>query len=326
MARTGYGLDHYYPAHFCSPLTFPKMARTPRSRRYCFTINNPTVNDETTVAQAFDAGGIKYLVAGREVGANGTPHLQGFVIFENSTTLENARTRISLRAHLESARGTSKQASEYCKKDGDFTEWGSFPGDQGRRSDLEGLVAWIDEFHRDNGRAAAPADIARHQPSAFLRFRNLAELASLRAEASQFQLGQPQPWQAELAAALDGEPDDRKIKFVVDFEGNKGKSWFARWYLSQNPDRVQLLGCGKRDDLTYAIDQSRQVFIFQVPRQSMEFLQYPVLEMLKDRMVFSTKYQSKMKLFPSNVHVVVMCNEMPDEGKMTNDRYDYLML
>ena len=55
----------------------------------------------------------------------------------------------------------------------------------------------------------------------------------------------------------------------------------------------------------------------------MEYLNYGFLESLKDRMVFSPKYESQMKLLPNKVHVVVLGNEAPDETKMTADRYNY---
>ena len=54
----------------------------------------------------------------------------------------------------------------------------------------------------------------------------------------------------------------------------------------------------------------------------MEFLRYEILEMLKDRMVFSPKYASRMKFLHRVPHVVVFSNEYPAMDKMSDDRYD----
>nr|AUF34970.1 putative replication-associated protein [uncultured virus] len=93
--------------------------------------------------------------------------------------------------------------------------------------------------------------------------------------------------------------------------------------LTQFPDKVQILSGGKRDDIAHAIDPSKQIFLFNVPRGGMEYLQYTILEQIKDRMVFSPKYNSQTKILRNRAHVVVFSNEMPDIEKMTHDRYDY---
>lgn len=86
-------------------------------------------------------------------------------------------------------------------------------------------------------------------------------------------------------------------------------------------DDLQRLSIGRRDDLAFAIDVSKRLFVFDIPRGSMEYLQYNILEQLKDQMVFSPKYQSATKILPHPVHVIVFTNENPDLTKMTPDRY-----
>lgn len=68
----------------------------------------------------------EYGVCGRELGAEGTPHLQGFIRFKSATSFKRVKNLLG-RAHLESQKGSSAQAAEYCKKDGDFDEWGDPP-------------------------------------------------------------------------------------------------------------------------------------------------------------------------------------------------------
>jgi len=69
------------------------------------------------------------------------------------------------------------------------------------------------------------------------------------------------------------------------------------------------------------VDVRSRIFLVNVPRGQMEYLNYGVLEMLKDRMVLSPKYESSMKILLNCPHVIVFCNEDPDMSKMSADRY-----
>lgn len=113
--------------------------------------------------------------------------------------------------------------------------------------------------------------------------------------------------------------------FVVDPDGKKGKSWFTR-YLFSTRDDIQRLSVGKRDDLAFAIDVSKKIFVFDIPRGQSEFIQYPILEQLKDQMIFSPKYESSCKIIPHKVHILVFMNEQPNKNAMTSDRYKILKI
>ncbi len=97
----------------------PRQPR-PKSKHWVFTINNPTEED------APDLTKISYIISGREVGEEGTEHMQGYVCFNNRLPL-TAVKKLMPRAHLEIKRGTVKEAIDYCKKDGDWKEWGTRP-------------------------------------------------------------------------------------------------------------------------------------------------------------------------------------------------------
>lgn len=149
----------------------------------------------------------------------------------------------------------------------------------------------------------------------------------LRSPAIVLQQGSVRDWQVDLQAILD-EPcvNDRKINFYIDEHGGKGKSWFCRWYFTQHPMRCQLMHpCGYAK-MAYAFDPTKSVFLFNVSRTGIEYLQYRFLEDLKDRLVFSTKYNSTMKVLTNIPHVVVFANEMPDYSKMSYDRYNVIIL
>lgn len=136
-----------------------------RSRRWVFTLNNYTDNDCERLA-ALAPPAIRYIVFGREVGENGTPHLQGYVEFINARNLAGVRELISDRAHFETARGNPAQASEYCKKDGQFTEIGEISR-QGARTDLEECAELV--------RLGGANEVAENMPEMILKYGNNIE-------------------------------------------------------------------------------------------------------------------------------------------------------
>lgn len=295
-----------------------------QSNRWVFTLNNPTQEERTLLEQNLGDGEIcKYGIFGEETGQSGTFHLQGFVIFVSRRRLRSAREAISTRAHLEVARGTSEQAREYCKKDGDFYEFGEFPeSQQGRRNDLESIVAWADSWVAEHGRPPSKREFAVHQPVAYIKYPRMLQLCSERYPSPQFFDGEQQlrDWQRRLMQRIEEPPSNREVVFVIDEDGNKGKSWFQRYCL-QNLEGVQLFTVGKKEDIAYAIDESVRFLFFNVPRGAMEYISYPLLEQIKDRVVFSPKYESRVKLLHNDVWLIVFCNEQPDREKMTSDRY-----
>lgn len=105
-----------------------------RSRGWCFTKNNYT-DDNITLLD--DVSSIAtYLIYGKEVGDSGTPHLQGYIYFENSKSFSKMIKLLPQGTHIEVQKGTGFEASEYCKKDGDYKEFGTLPA-QGKRNDIK---------------------------------------------------------------------------------------------------------------------------------------------------------------------------------------------
>lgn len=145
-----------------------------RAKNWCFTINNPV-----TECAGWVSVDMTYLLCGKEVGENGTPHIQGYVQMKQRKTLNQMRQYFP-RAHLEVARGTPSQNIEYCSKQQSFHEHGNVldakKNKRGRRADWDSLKHDIDqgkgvEHVRNHHyqlfmryRAAIIADIAAHSP------------------------------------------------------------------------------------------------------------------------------------------------------------------
>lgn len=292
---------------------------TLQAKHWVFTLNNYTPEDIDFLTNGKDS--FSYLVFGREVGENGTPHLQGYCCFPTRLRFNNAKLLINQRAHLEVSRGTPKQASDYCKKDENFEEYGTLPGGQGKRSEWERLTDWLKELDEP----PTDAELWAHHPSLYGRYQEGVKRAiDAICPHPTFDTGVRRPWQRELELQLEQPPDDRRIFFVVDPIGGTGKSWFIRYMVSEHPDTVQRLSVGKRDDIAYSINVERSIFLFDVPRGTLEHFQYSVLEQLKDQMIFSPKYQSCSKILRHKCHVVVFTNEEPDYNKLTGDRYNVI--
>ena len=319
MARVGWRIITQ-PTSLNSQILMPTLQQ---GTRWCFTHNNWDAPDYQRYTDFFESF-CHYGIAGREVGESGTRHLQGFFILKQNRTFHWLREHLP-QCHLERARGTSAQASSYCKKDGDFDEVGEIPSSSGKRSDLTEFIQWGDQFIAEHRRAPTEREIAQAHPTHFIKHPRLALALQLRAPPPVLRRGELREWQRELQLELEETPDDRSIKFIVDAEGGKGKTWFQQFMLSERSDS-QLLTIGKRDDLAHAVDESKSLFLFNVPRDQVEFLRYEILEQLKDRMVFSPKYQSRLKILHSTPHVVVFMNEPPDMTKMSEDRYDVVNL
>jgi len=291
--------------------------RPSQAKHWIFTLNNYSQEDFDTLCNT--AENYEYLVFGKEVGQQGTAHLQGYVVLKQKLRLANVKALAPFgNAHLEVRRGSIKQASDYCKKDGDFEEFGELPSQQGKRSEFNEFKEWI-KTHEERPK---DRECAEEWPQLWGRYRTACiNFLDLFQPHTRLVTGDLRGWQQEVEDLTQTAPDDRKVYFYVDENGNSGKSWLTRWWYSEDPHRVQIFRIAKRDDLAHHVDPTKTLFVFDVPRGGMEYLQYNILEQLKDRQVFSPKYDSRMKVIRKPCHVLVFCNEQPDRNKMSRDRY-----
>ncbi len=112
------------------------MERAQRGRSWCFTINNYTAEQEAYFTDEFPITTIRYLIVGKETGASGTPHLQGYLT--GNAAIERPRVQklisrngIYPMGHLTIANGTAEQNKRYCSKETVLIEYGDMPGNRG---------------------------------------------------------------------------------------------------------------------------------------------------------------------------------------------------
>jgi len=111
----------------------------------------------------------------------------------------------------------------------------------------------------------------------------------------------------------------RTVVWVVDAEGNKGKTSFCRHMCLKHPARICLVQGGKRADICQFlrtwIDQKGlpDTILIDVPRSSLKYIQYGTIENLKDGQVFAPKYESTM-LWLNYPKVIVFANQDPALG------------
>lgn len=87
------------------------------SRYWCFTLNNPTVQDAEDIQGLYNCSWLQFLHATLETGQQGTPHYQGYLELTRHKPLQTVKNIFPAKPHLEPRRGTAKQALTYCLKE-----------------------------------------------------------------------------------------------------------------------------------------------------------------------------------------------------------------
>lgn len=132
------------------------------------------------------------------------------------------------------------------------------------------------------------------------------------------------PWQKSLENILLEEPDDRKIIWVWENEGNVGKSAFCKYLINKYD---ALYGTeGKKSDIinlvyNYVLTKELMHFILDVPRENGNNISYKSLEEIKNGMICNTKYETGTKLINSP-HIIVFANQPPILSKFSKDRWE----
>ena len=302
---------------------------------WCFTWNNPPDDCEDFLKRLFYEPTeprlkISFLCYGREnAGTTGTYHLQGFLQLEGDDETNGLKSledggpaTLFFPCHWSKVRSNTG-SRRYCRKTGNFLEYGTFrrstkapsKNKQGKRGDLDVFLEACEggEMTHRSARWEFPEVYAKYPRWVF-------EVMADSRPTRELEGHELYPWQVGLLDHLTNDtPCDREIIFVVDTVGDTGKSWFCRKMLTQQREHTQLMLPAAMSAMAFALEETTTLLLVDCPRQRQDCFQYDFLEHVKNGLVMSSKYESRMKQL-GKCHVVVFMNHTPDKDKLSLDR------
>lgn len=255
-----------------------------RAKRWVFTLNNYNEVDEVDILDFVNKRSAEYVI-GKEIGDNGTPHLQGFLLFPDRIDF-NLLKKLNSRIHWEVMKGSVKQNITYCTKSDNYI------------TNLKSL----------------------NDPHT-LYIKNMCK----EMEEKGFH-----PWQQNIIDICNTEPDDRKINWIYDLDGNKGKSYLCKYLFAKYKC---IISDGKKDNIFNQVltffekenPANTTIILLDIPRHNLQYVNYGVLESLKNGLIYSGKYEGGCVAFKAP-HVFVFANELPDLSKFSQDRWNIIEL
>jgi len=308
----------------------PKDTRPAKAKRWCFTLNNYTTEDEQRLQQTLTENNCNFAVVGREVGESGTPHLQGYVNYRNKKHFSTVKKDLGDKSHIEKAKGTDQDNDNYCGKESQLllrvgtpaigtTERG---GCNKRIKDIVQLAVRVSDGANESellaeGGDAAEAYILHAKNYIHLR-DHLVQVKINKSLSQEFTSVHWRQWQYLLLRYLrDCEPESRKVIWISDIRGNSGKTYFSKYLVS-------VMGAirfenGKSNDIKHAYN-GQKIVIFDLSRSQEDHVNYEIIESIKNGINFSAKYDSRMKIFKPPF-VLVFANFAPIYNKLSADRW-----
>lgn len=254
-----------------------------RARGWCFTLNNYT-DEEFKILESYGhTHTLRFIIGKEEAPTTGTKHLQGYYYHKNARTIKQMK-EINNRMHLEKSRGSPEDNFTYCSKGGEFIQKG-----------FEKKECFKDAMKQ----------------KLLLKYEGVVW----------------KQWQQTVLAIVDSQPDSRTINWIYDEDGNSGKSFLTK-YLALT--REIIIADGKKDNIFNQVNRKLnedekefELVILDIPRSSEGYVNYGVLEQLKNGLIYSGKYEGGLCLF-DDVHVFVFANFMPDLSQFSKDRWNII--
>lgn len=285
-----------------------------RSNRICFTLNNYEQEDADAFERWFcEDTKIRYGICGQEIGENGTPHLQGFIHYDEDRKKCGIKWWKSIlpggqRAHFETARGTDEDSAKYCSKEGVYIECGT---------PTKETNMWAEIF--ETAKIDLEAALAINPEVSIKHYFQIKKIHDdYQTQQMDCKIDVLRDWQNNALQKLQLQ-SDRQVLFIVDEQGGKGKSMLAKHLLSQG--NAWACQGGKIADLMHTYDTTKSIAIFDMARcNNPDYYPWNFMENLKNGWFTSTKYNGGFKVFVPP-KIIVFTNVDPPRDKLSSDRY-----
>ncbi len=209
-----------------------QQKRRKQSRYWVFTINNPVERD----TPAYNEETMDYLVYGKELGKDGTPHWQCFVVFKKKRRRHQI-ARIFNRAWIDAMYeySTPPKASTYCKKEGSYVEHGTCPLSKSRLQSIKMKRKWEDvrTAAKEGNLDLVPADIYVRYYAAIKRIKQDHYVA-------------PPDLEGVCGTWIHGPPGCGKTRYVKAMDNVYDKP-LNKWWDNYHDEDIILL-----DDVDHA--------------------------------------------------------------------------
>ncbi len=271
-----------------------------------------------------------FVIIGREVGDAGNNHLQGFIHLKTKIRMQGVKRLISIRAHVEKARGSDTDNDTYCSKEGDEFARIGVAQTHAKGGGGETMTRRVIETIQAKVGGATTHDLLTSEASfaPYMIYNKIIEktvneekqVIIKKKILNDMRYSQFKEWQIQIMREVRGPTDPRTITWVYDQIGGSGKTYLSK-YLLVTEDCIRFEN-GSSSDIKYAYGGQR-IVLFDLARSQEQSVNFEVIESIKNGVFFSTKYESMQKIFEVP-HVVVFANWAPDMSKLSVDRWNII--
>lgn len=312
--------------------TKPKTEVKP-ARRFRFTWCNYTPANVEGL-KAITAEKCDYLTFGFEIcPTTGTPHLQGYIELNDSMRMGAVKELLDptdgrkSKVNILNCDASKEQNTMYAQK----TE----------TKDPTAPVPFIEVIHREKHQGVRTvyhsliediqktpdfSTIMKLYPVQAIKSHTGIDrcIAAVKQEKmyellrTRYPLNSPlYTWQRDVYQMVKSEASNRQIHWYYDPIGCYGKTWLAK-FLVAHCNAIRFTNAASKD-ISYAYN-NEPIVIMDFTRSNEGHINYGVMEMFNDGMMFSTKYASTFKMFDAP-WVIVMANFLPNLDGCSKDRW-----